>query len=277
VFGQLWSRCRTSAGLQPFGDLAVQAPPPQPGDFAIHRFADERVPEAGLARPYLQQEARFQRLTEPLVAAGQLGRQGQVYLRAGHGGNFQCLARQRREGCKPQEDGVAHGLGQGQVLGPLQVQARGSRPQALAGPQRRRYLFDKERHALGLGMQAGGQKRAEGLTQLPRRQRRRVPSLQGRQPDLAQMALAAQRAAHAPQRVPAREVVATIRSNDQQGTVLQVRGQGGQGLQCGAVGPVQVIQEDSREPSLAQAGQGAADRLQERGCVASGRRRAELG
>src|SRR4030095_15535859 len=86
---------------------------------------------------------------------------------------------------------------------------------------------------------------------------------------------AAQLAAQAPDRVAPRQLVAAEGPQDPQGLGGQGRGQGGQQLQGGVVGPLEVVEEQRRRAAGRDRGQGQADGLEQGGPVALGGRRAE--
>jgi hypothetical protein len=87
---------------------------------------------------------------------------------------------------------------------------------------------------------------------------------------------AAELAAHPPDRVPPRQLVAAERPEDEQRLGVHRPGQGGQQLQGCVVGPLEIIQEQRRRVPGGDRRQRQADGLEQGRAVALGRGRAEL-
>ena len=73
------------------------------------------------------------------------------------------------------------------------------------------------------------------------------------------------------------EAVGAVSGDDEDRQLLQRSGQGGEQLERGLVGPLQVVQDEDQRLRGAEVGEGAADRLEDRGAFALGGGLAELG
>ena len=105
----------------------------------------------------------------------------------------------------------------------------------------------------------------------------RLLELQRAQHELVEPAGAAQVVAQPPHAVVAREPVGAVGGDHQHRQLAERLGERGQQLERRLVGPLEVVEDDQRVPLRGDAGERAADRLEQRRAVGRRRRRAELG
>ena len=263
-------------GLQPLGHHPVQGHPPRPGDLAVEGVADQGVPEGHAPGGGLGHDAVPEQLVRPFGQPGHGRDQLGVERLADHGRRHDRGPSVVGQAGRPQQHGVAHAVGEGHVLALQQLQPVRAGLEPAAGGQGRAELVDEEGHAVG-PVEHGPAQRRPDLAQGPLQQGGGGLGPQGLDGDLAQPAGAAQLAAQTPDRVVPRQLVAAVGPQDQQGLGVQGAGKGGQQLQGGVVGPLEVVQEQGRRAAGRDRGQGLADGLEQGGAVALGGRRAQLG
>jgi hypothetical protein len=121
------------------------------------------------------------------------------------------------------------------------------------------------------------QRRRGGSAEHLRRQLAGLAGSERRERQLVEAAVAAQLVAKAPQRVIPRQAVAAVRGDHQERQPLDRRGEPGEQLEGGVVGPLEVVEDEERRAVVGDLRERASHRLEQRGPVTGRRGAAELG
>jgi hypothetical protein len=274
----LGEQCRRrAAGFQTLRQALVDPPLPRPGDVFVERLADQRVAEARPPGAQLRQQAPFDRLFDPCLIPGKLAHQIEVEGEAGDRRHLHRVAGRTAERLGAEQDRIAHGVRDRQLVPGRQLQPLVAGLQPPARRQRSGQLLHKKGHARGASVERGRQHRADGAAKHLGCQRGRILAVERCHHQLAEAAQPAEVGAHATHRMAARDLVAAIGAEQEQRLALERPGQRGQQLQGRVVGPVQIIEEDNGGRAPGDRGKGPAQRLEEGRAVALRGRRPKLG
>ena len=140
-----------------------------------------------------------------------------------------------------------------------------------------RQFLDEEWHALGPVVHRERERGRQRLAQKLGGQRGSGVGIERLERQLAQRPAAAQLVAQAAQRMRARDLVGAIGPHHEDRELAQRIGERPEQLQGGVVGPLQIVEEDHGRGACGNRRQRAAQRLEQRGAIALGDRRPELG
>ena len=185
---------RGAGGLDRLGARAVQGAPAPPRHVRVQRFAGERVAERCRPAVALAREPVVEQLGHALRTR-QRPDEVQVERLARDGGRLGRRAARLRQLGSPDEDGVADGLGDGDLAVTVELEPLRARPQRTAYDQRRREFLDEERDALGRLVDRPHERRRGCGVAREREQRGDVAGLQPAQRELLEPARAPQRVA----------------------------------------------------------------------------------
>ena len=260
-----------AAALERLGEAPVQGAPGHPRQVRVERLADERVGERP-APALLAHEARLEQLGQRLLA-GELGHQPQVEGRAADRGDLDRAPRPLRQLGHADHDRVAHRVRERHLAGAGELEPGGRLAQRAADAEGGGQLAGEERDALRPVVDRAHELGA-GCAREHARHSAAVPAeSERRQRELVEVARAAQVVAQPAQAVAAREPVGAVGGDDQHPARGDRLAERREHLERGLVGPLQVVEQHER---VAEPGEGAVQRLEQRRAVGLGGRLAEL-
>jgi hypothetical protein len=213
VLGQPRGRC--AASLEQLCQLPVERAPPGPGDVAVERLADQRMPEPGRAGGDLDQQPLPERLAQGVLAAGERRHDVQVEARARRRGDLQGRSRGVAQSGRAQQHQITYGVGHGQPVRVVQMPGAAAFTKPPCPGQRRQQLLDEERQPVAPLVQEGGQRRRGRTTKELRREGGRFGGTERLDGELPQLAGAAQLRPQPPQRVVAAQLVGAVRPEEE--------------------------------------------------------------
>lgn len=261
VSGNLEARALVS--FRRLGQAAVQLPPPHPGDVGVERFLGERVAEADLSQLHLFEQAPLDQLGQPSLADDPAG-EAEVELRPGDRCPLGRLTSLLGEIGGGDQDGFANGVGHRHLLLVGQLEPAPARPQGISYLQGRDQLLDEEGRAQGSVMDGPHERKRGGFGEQGLEQLRHSLAVERLQRNLLQAAGAPQLVPQPAQAMVAPEAVGAVGGEHEDRHLLQRLGKCRQQFQGRLVGPLQVVEDDRQRLRLAEVGEGAADRLEDR-------------
>ena len=265
-----------TACLQGLGQFAMQIPAADPGHLGVERLLGQCVAEAGRPRPVFLQQPDLDQLGQAGVR-GELGGQVEIDLLTDDGGGLGGFPGLGREVGDADQHCFADRVGDRDLVALGKLEATSARTQGVPRVQRADQLLDEEGGAHRPVVDRPHQRRGGRLGQQLAQQFADRGAIERLERQLLELAVAAQLVAQPAEPVVAGQAVGAVGGDDQDRQLLQRARQRRQELERGLVRPLQVVEDDHRRRRLAEVGEGAADRLEDRRPFAVGGGLAELG
>jgi hypothetical protein len=267
---------RRPRALETLGDLPMVYPPPRPRDLRVHGLADERVTKRCDALVHLDEEAQLDRLLETRCT-GEVGDEREINPLACDRSHFERVPAGLREPVGAHEHGLADAIRQRHLVTRRQLDRTRVLLETPACGERARELLDEERHALSALEDPLHEPRPGPPLEDPRGQLSDLIALERLHHQLLQPPAAAKLCAHATERMSPRDVVASVRREEEERPVLHARRQRWQKVEGRFVAPVKIVEEYDRGLPTGDPRERVAERLGEEELVDDpGRRGTEL-
>ena len=253
--------------LECFRQSAVERPPAQPGHVLIDRVARQGMPEGGAAGFDLDDQAGREQLVESILVADR-GHEVELETVARHRSRLGRSASVSGKVARLKQDRVADRLWQRHVAIEPQLDAVVAGLQQPSSLQGGGELFDEEGDPARTVVQRSSQPLGRAVAENALGQLRAATHVERLERQLAERAVSPQVVAQSPELMRAGDLVGAVHAEHEHGQLAQRRGQRGQELECGVVGPLEVVEQHDRGSLGHNGGQAAPDRLEQRGPVA---------